>query len=89
MYFSTYGSWPTGLTNFFPDGNKQHEAFLAGTPTATNDAWHHPIQYQPFDAARGYGRAISLGQDGKLGGLNADDIEIRFTTNEAKFVPGR
>lgn len=89
-YFKTYGSWPTGISNLFRSGNKEHVEFVADSPSAPNDAWHHPIQYQPFDATLGYGRVVSSGRDGKIGGSHADsDIEIRFTTNGIEFVTDR
>jgi hypothetical protein len=82
-YFANYGSWPTGIANFYRHGNAQHLLFIADVPTATNDAWNYPIHYQPFDAAVGYGKAASLGRDGKVGGAGMDrDIEVRFTTNK-------
>jgi hypothetical protein len=80
-FHKRYGYWPAGFTNFFPSGNPDHLMLLV--PAATNDSWNHPLVYFPFDPALGYGRVVSLGQDGKLGGSGFDkDIEQRFTTND-------
>jgi len=81
QFHARYGYWPIGLTNFSAAGNPDHLIFLY--PSATNDGWNHPLVYFPFDPTVGYGRVVSLGRDGKFGGLEFDkDIEQRFTTNE-------
>jgi hypothetical protein len=78
-YQNMYGQWPTGLAQFYPEGNSHHIAFLPSGPWTTNDAWGHPLVYRPFDPGSGYGAVVSLGRDGKPGGVGRDgDIEERF-----------
>src|SRR5664280_1911180 len=71
-FYLEYGYWPTGFASFFPAGNVEHKTFVAAG--ITNDGWKHPFVYYPFDANLGYGRVVSLGRDGKIGGegLNRD-----------------
>jgi hypothetical protein len=78
-YHNEYGLWPTGLTDFSPQSNSNHIAFLPSGPWTTDDAWGHPLAYRPFDPALGYGAVLSFGRDGKPGGVGKDaDIEERF-----------
>lgn len=68
----TYGSWPTGFAQFYPDNNHLHIAFLHRSSWATNDAWGHALLYRPFDSTVGYGSVVSVGRDGRR------DLEERF-----------
>ncbi len=78
-YNATYGMWPTGLAQLFAEHNDRHIDFLPPDHQATNDGWGHPILYRPFDAALGYGAAVSLGRDAKPGGGGKNtDLEERF-----------
>ena len=78
-YQLTYGLWPTGLSELFPKNNSNHIAFLPSDQYPTNDAWGHPLVYRPFNPTLGYGSVVSLGRDGKLGGVGKNsDIEERF-----------
>jgi len=75
-YFTMYGRWPQSIRDFVT--NPSNVVFIAPAPP-THDAWSRPILYEPFDPARGYGRVVSFGRDGKPGGEGANaDVEYRF-----------
>jgi hypothetical protein len=45
----------------------------------TQDGWGRELILIPFDDSLGYGRIVSYGRDGKVGGTGSDrDFEIRF-----------
>jgi hypothetical protein len=71
-FHTDYDLWPTSFTQFYPDHNIHHIAFLSGGSATTNDGWGHPLIYKPFDDSIGYGSVICLGRDGR------SDIEERF-----------
>ena len=77
-YFSSYGVWPRSIHDFDADANPQKLKFIDSLHP-TNDAWGWPIVYIPFDPSVGYGKVVSYGRDGKLGGVGPDaDIEAQF-----------
>lgn len=79
-FHTVYGRWPTGFVEFTPEHNFRTIAFLPSGEWTTNDAWHRPLLYRPFDPARGYGAVVSFGRDGRVGGDAADsDYEERFS----------
>jgi hypothetical protein len=79
QFHIAYDSWPRGFSEFYPDRNSNHIAFLPPDSWSTNDAWGHPLIYKPFDVAKGYGSVASLGRDAKPGGNGEDgDMEERF-----------
>ncbi|MCX7005757.1 MAG: type II secretion system protein GspG [Kiritimatiellaeota bacterium] len=77
IYHVEYGQWPVslaGLTN-----NPRAIPFIKFDDLGITDYWSHPLIYQPFDAAKGYGAVISYGRDGQPGGTGEDaDLEVRF-----------
>jgi len=79
FYHIAYVLWPTGFAELYAEHNSNHVAFLPPGERTTNDAWRHPLLYRPFDPALGYGTVVSMGRDGKSGGVGEDaDIEDRF-----------
>lgn len=77
QYHAEYKAWPVYIENLYETGNPRHLRLIN---CETNDAWGHPIIYEPFETARGFGLVKSLGRDNKPGGNGADqDFEIRLT----------
>jgi hypothetical protein len=75
-FFAMAGRWPTSVTELVT--NSMGVIFIYPSPPA-HDAWGHQIVYEPYATNAGYGRAVSYGRDGKVGGIGADaDIEQRF-----------
>ena len=76
-FFATAGRWPTSAVELL--SNSTGVVFIHRPSAAAGDAWGRQIIYEPYDTGVGYGRVISYGRDGKLGGVGADaDIEQRF-----------
>lgn len=76
--------WPASMQQLIahPDGNMA--MFLK---LGTNDAWGHPIDFEPFDPVRGYGRIISYGPDGQPGGQgSARHIIMHYAESQKKTV---
>ena len=75
-YREQYGAWPSSI--------EQLRAFKLDLPHVSIDAWNHDFVFVPYDEAVGYGRLISYGADGQLGGTSqADrDLEVRFPLKE-------
>lgn len=75
-YFSIYGESPKSLNDLYY--NKSNIVFI-DTISTNQDAWHHLIEFRPYDPKLGYGIVRSLGRDGKLGGVGPDaDVEKHF-----------
>ena len=75
-YVAVYHRWPQSVADINTNAASINWA-VQGLPPS--DAWGRSIIYEAFDPARGYGRALSYGRDGKSGGEGADaDIESRF-----------
>ena len=80
------GAWPASIQQLLarPDKAGNMAGFLKG---GTNDSWGHPIIFEPFDAARGYGRIISYGADGRPGGRGSGrDIILHYGENQKMTV---
>ena len=75
-YFKEFDEWPKALQSLYANGNPQKVGFIGDDP---NDAWGRPLVFEPFSEKRGFGRILSYGRDGRLGGTGPDaDIEVRF-----------
>lgn len=75
-YFVDEGESPESLTDLFESPGKK-KVYLERRYAW--DAWGHPIQIIPFDAALGCGTVISYGRDGLAGGEGFDaDVQVRF-----------
>ena len=75
-YVTVYQRWPRSVADINTNAASINWV-VQGLPPS--DAWGRSIIYEAFDPARGYGRALSYGRDGKSGGEGADaDIESRF-----------
>jgi hypothetical protein len=80
------GAWPASIEQLVarPDPSGSMAMFLKG---GTNDAWGHPIVFEPFDSKRGYGRIISYGADGKPGGVGSSaDIVLHYGYDQKMTV---
>ena len=78
-FHEVYGRWPERIDEFAH--NPKSITFIYSKALLSSDAWGHPWVYEPFDPARGFGLARSLGRDGKRGGSGLDqDIELRFSS---------
>jgi len=70
FYHDEHKTWPQSLADL---------TNLIYCERGLVDGWGHPLIYQPFDPAKGYGAVISYGRDGKPGGTGEDaDLEVRF-----------
>ncbi len=66
------GQWPSSLSEL-------HYYSLPFPSQWCTDAWTHPIILVPYTNSLGYGKILSYGRDGKVGGAGEDrDIEVRF-----------
>ena len=76
-----HGGWPESIQQLAaqPDGNMS--VFLK---LGTNDSWGHPIIFEPYSAARGYGRIISHGVNGTQDIIlhYGDDQKMSFAKND-------
>ena len=73
-YKAQYGVWPTNFVQL-SEGRPEF-----GDPL-DKDAWGRQFMFIPFSPVREYGSLLSLGRDGKPGGIGPDrDLEIRFPT---------
>jgi hypothetical protein len=74
--YSAFGHWPKAVEEINTNAARMNWV-VQGLPST--DGWGRPIVYEAFDAAKGFGRAISYGRDGKPGGTGVDaDLESRF-----------
>ncbi len=83
------GAWPASIHQLIPTTNQSYGSNMAVfLKDGTNDSWGHPIVFEPFNPARGYGRIVSYGADGKPGGSwLANDIVWHFgETQKMTFV---
>lgn len=75
-FFARFGRWPASATELV--SNSMGIVFIHPSPPA-RDGWGRQIVYEPFTTNAGFGRVLSHGRDGRLGGTDADsDIEFRF-----------
>jgi len=75
-FFATIGRWPASATELA--SNPAGLVFITPSPPV-QDGWGRQIIYEPYATNAGFGRVVSYGRDGMLGGTGADaDIEFRF-----------
>ena len=75
------GRWPSSLHEL--ETNFTSLVFIANAKvivdTNHTDPWSRPYIFVPYNSATGFGRILTLGRDGKPGGIGVDaDIERRF-----------
>jgi hypothetical protein len=70
-YKATYGTWPVSSSDML--------AVMPELKPKATDAWNRVFVLVPYNQSLGYGKIISYGRDGRLGGVGPDrDIELRF-----------
>jgi hypothetical protein len=76
-YLKFYQEPPTSMADLVH--NRSNIVFVVWSKAAPVDGWGRPINFTPFDPARGYGSVTSYGRDGRPGGKGLDaDVEARF-----------
>ncbi len=85
-YHKSLRRWPSSLADLVAQPDSNMAVFLK---SGSNDAWGHPIVFEPFDSTRGYGRLISYGQDGRPGGEGyAKDVALHYGEDQQRsFAP--
>jgi len=80
LFHLDFGRWPTNLTEFT---HNEKGIVYSSQEDFLHDKWGHEIGFEALDLKRGYGRIVSFGRDGKVGGEGYDaDIEVQFSEND-------
>jgi hypothetical protein len=84
VFRNEYETWPGSIAALLGENPRQIQFIL---PEDTRDLWGHLIIYIPFDEVAGYGAVMSLGEDGRPGGLGPDaDLEVRFGADVISMI---
>ena len=83
-FYRAHGDWPQSLEEIAardPTGN------IRGVGTNLLDVWKHRLIFERYEMNRGYGRVVSLGRDGMMGGSGLDrDLFYPFAEDQGRNV---